>query len=327
MKEYWKVPNILNAEKVIKYDNLLNKFGYGNKIQFSVYDCHNTLKWGGGRIMPLTIEPSKFADYIDALNLRNIPFYFTFSNYNIDVNDYDGNVVLKRFHNDLNGIIVTNDDFAQYVRDKYPKYKIVLSCTLYKRSIDYYLERIQLYDKMVLLSEFNYNIDAIKRIGPENLEVFVNEKCWHDCKFRSQHYKILGEMNSSPWDMTYNKMYDPIYNSEKHPLNSNCDNFHYKDTESLSPLEFLKLKKNLVMSIDHLKKLKDIGITHFKLSGRHRYHTIIFDINDFIFKRIGGVELEDSIFRAYILKYNWQNDKDSDYHKALKMISKEYLVI
>jgi collagenase-like PrtC family protease len=278
------------------------------------------LKWSGGRSMldmPPLLEPYKFVDYITALNMRGISFYFTFSNHEIDINDEDGNFILDKFHNDLNGVIILNDTFAEYVREKYPKYKRVLSCTHYNTNVDYYLKRKNLYDVMVLLAEWNYNEDVIKQIGPEKLEIFANEKCLHDCQFRSEHYKRVSEANRNYWVKNTNFYQDmgKLWCEEQ---------LHKRVINMLPPKDFLKHTTSLEISNKHIEYLKTLGINNFKITSRQQPDTPDYDVLHYIVERIGGEELKESVVKAMKHGFSWIDNEKSSFIEAYELINRQY---
>lgn len=96
----------------------------------SVYGCFPQSLWNGGRTMPGVCDKSFVKKVVREFNKLGIPLRFTFTNPMITeehLNDDFCNFVLRTAENGKNGVIVVSSILEQYIRDKYPGYKITSS--------------------------------------------------------------------------------------------------------------------------------------------------------------------------------------------------------
>lgn len=224
---------------------------YRGDAELVVYDGINKCKWNGGRINRDIFYNDGLIDYYYK---KNIKIALTMTNHRIDLNDEIGNHLLEKFHREGNCIILINDDLRRYIREKYPKYKLIYSITglgllnipLQDSDIEFYKNLEEKYDWIVPKFEhiFDKRSNELKR---EKWEVMVNDTCiWH-CKYFDQHFKAIADENTAgrPYSKEIEECWIPKFNP---------------DIES----------KYNCMDIDeeHIKKLIDVGVRSFKVTGR-----------------------------------------------------------
>jgi hypothetical protein len=100
---------------------------------------------------------------------------------------------IKMSEAEQNGIIVYSEDFANYIRQTYPKYNIIYSTT----RIDIDLKTINTiteHNMAVLNYNKNYDLDYISQLQhPENIEILCAEQCSPNCPYRQYHYKLISK--------------------------------------------------------------------------------------------------------------------------------------
>jgi len=241
----------------------------------SVYDSPHGLIWNGGR------EPvySEFCldDYIamiKAFNKEGIGFYFTFSNLlikNKHLSDDFCNYVLENTEDDMNGVIISSDILRNYIRKKYPKFKIKASTCIVDRD---YKKLLRKYDIVVLQHGDNYNHDLIKDLkeGIPRMEVLVNETCPPFCPYQKKHQEGISKRNLE-------KMY-----IIKHRGVIACY------------AKVIKTKGEYanVLTVEDVKKLYNLGVRHFKLQGRDLNPQFIIDTMDKYIERPLAETLKNS---------------------------------
>lgn len=139
----------------------------------SVYGCFPQSLWNGGRTMPGVCDKSFVKKVVREFNKLGIPLRFTFTNPMITeehLNDDFCNFVLRTAENGKNGVIVISPILEQYIRDKYPGYKITSSTC--KRITDINNLNSELdknYDIVVLDYDFNNKFDMLEKVQNEDI--------------------------------------------------------------------------------------------------------------------------------------------------------------
>ena len=204
--------------------------------------------WHGGRVNTYVKDFSP--SIVKYYNKRNIGFYCAFSNDIIDVTLPKENKILEFLNqNPLNGVIIANDDFREYIRKYYPNLKICLSITSFD-SIDVPKNIKELEDKYDYICprfEMIFNPDFLKVIDPKKYKIMLNDTCRYSCKLWRKHFSEISRYNRD-------NLGDPNKIQE-------CW-LPYFDPNVPSKYECMDL------DINALKKCKEIGYENFKISGR-----------------------------------------------------------
>ena len=227
----------------------------GNKLvdssQIVVYDGINKCRWNGGRINRDVSYNEGLMEYYYS---RGISIALTMSNHRINLDDKVGNHLLEKFHREGNALIIVNDELRQYVRDNFPKYQLIHSITgmgllnipLQDADIEFYKDLESKYDWIVPRFEhiFDPRADELDRT---KWEVMLNDTCVYKCKHFDEHFKAIADENTAgrPYSKEIEECWLPKFNP---------------DIDS----------KYSCMDIDaeHMRKLKDMGVRSFKITGR-----------------------------------------------------------
>ncbi|MCR5120912.1 MAG: hypothetical protein K6B74_00670 [Ruminococcus sp.] len=163
----------------------------------SVYGCFPPSLWNGGRMQGGYCDKEFIRTVISTFNDRGIPLRFTFTNPMIEkkhLYDVFCNMVMEMADNGLNEAIVFSPLLEDYIRQKYPNYKLTSSTC--KRITDpeaMYSEVEKDYHIVVLDYDLNNKFDILEKIpDKEKCEILVNACCEPGCKRRSEHYRLIG---------------------------------------------------------------------------------------------------------------------------------------
>jgi collagenase-like PrtC family protease len=221
--------------------------------KFSVFDAPYNTIWQGGRLFSL--DKKTFEDQMKVINFynnNNFGFNFVFTN-NLLTEDHLKDLLCLKFldscYNKLNGVIVNNDLLGKFIRQNYPQYKLILSMTSNKNSVDdinFYKSAIDYYDLVVICPELNLNFDFLSQLNLDKIEILVNELCFPYCPYKIEHYTKISQCNLNR-DIT-----------EKEYVNKFC---HIKHGDKENP-------QNLRLNPEQIKQLIDFGVKNFKIAGR-----------------------------------------------------------
>ncbi len=186
--------NILLYETMKKH----SEFFYDNVKIGSVYGTFPTSLWNGGRNFSGTVDENYIKVVLDQFNRRGIPCRFAFSNPLItEEHIYDEfcNRCLELADNGLNEVIVVSPVLEKYIREKYPRYKIISStCKQLRDETSLNNELENDYSLVVLDYNWNNDYEKLEKIGfKDKCELLINPCCVPDCKRRKAHYDYIGE--------------------------------------------------------------------------------------------------------------------------------------
>jgi hypothetical protein len=215
----------------------------------SIFGSPRTACWGGGRI-PNSPDMSE-EEIIAFMREFHIPCRLTFSNSLIEekhLQDVYCNYLLDIFYWEGNSIIVNSPILENYIREKYPMYKIISSTTKCLNDTTTALNELNNDYEMVVL-DYNFNKDFEFLEGIQNkdkCELLINPVCMPNCPRRKQHY---------------------IYMSKAllHILDDNS-NFECP----YQGAKFFQAQKNpLFISVKDIHDIyMPMGFKHFKIEGR-----------------------------------------------------------
>ena len=229
------------------YQNEREKFNDWIEID-GIFGSPHQCIWNSGRG---TLGEYPLHDHIAYfMDLNNIGCEFTFTNSLLEENHlYDtlGNNTLELFHNEKNSVVIHSPLLEKYIRDKYPKYKIISSttkCITDKNEVQKELNSN--YDYVCLDYNFNNNYEFLSTLPhPEKIEMLINPVCQPNCERRALHYHKISELM--------------------------LKKYFLDDLECpYAGLIFSEVQKNpLFISVEDIKeKYLPMGITHFKIEGR-----------------------------------------------------------
>lgn len=237
-------------------------------FNFSVFDGPNLCPWNGGRInQDITLTEKMVSFY----NKHNIGVFLTFSNSIIDLENKIGNELLEMLnHNPLNGIICVNEYLRQYVKEKYPEYKLIYSITghpnditINEKLINYYKDLETKYDVIVPRFEMSLNPEFYTRVNVSKYEIMVNDTCIYGCNQFSDHFEAMHKLNrdyKKPWESLGFEVCDKIH--ECWIKGFNPDVGSEKDRKKYGDLLGMDFTEKMY------KKAIEIGYRDFKIMGR-----------------------------------------------------------
>lgn len=173
-------------------------FREGVKIA-SFFGEFPTSLWNGGR-------PSNY-DQCDATFIRNVvkninaqgvPVRYTYTNMLIsepDLADPYCNFCMEVADNGMNEVMIFSPILENYIREKYPGFKLNSSTCKEIRDIDQVNEELKKdYYLVVLDYNFNNKFDELAKIEDKaRCEILVNTLCKPDCPRRGDHYKNIAK--------------------------------------------------------------------------------------------------------------------------------------
>jgi hypothetical protein len=273
-KEIWNVGSITQSRMFLWINRINDRIIHADFV-FEMYDSYPGIVWNGGRQTSKTPQHTldSFVHEVELLNRSDIGFNFTFSN-----------LLLEERHLDDQ---LGNHLLARYIREKYPRYRLINTLTHYHRDLDYYKRALDVYDILVLPPSLNDRLGWIEELGPDRVEILVNETCHRNCPFSSEHYNKISEYNLSLGE-------NPYLESE---LDHFCERHHRERFWPMSAEELGSKLAGTRMAPDEVDRFKDLGVRRFKLSARTKIgevHVDIFsDIRAFIFDRMESSQVRD----------------------------------
>lgn len=248
----WNVAGgLVFYREMLEFTGRLARF-YGKELRFihSVYDCHGGLIWEGGRKSVAGFSLEESVRRVRAYNEKGIGFNIAFSNVLLTKEHLDDeycNWFLEKCHREANGVIVASELLRDYIREYYPRYRLIASVGFCRKDPGFYKRALERYDLVVLHPDLNRDYRLIRRLDAERLEVLVNEDCFYECPHRLQHYRNVSRAILRR---------EPVFFASK----IGC----------ISEAEFgrSRFEGELRLSLNHLRRLSALGVRHFKLQGR-----------------------------------------------------------
>lgn len=229
------------------YPNVKVEACYGT-FPFCVFD--------GGRVfsqaMHATVEEVK--SITKTYNDFGVPIRLVYTNSQLKPEHYTnrwGNLVLEICENNFNQIVVADDDFLGYIKEKYPNY-IFISSTTKCLNKEAFLNELKNKDFYEVCLDYNLNknkklLEEIPLENRDKCEFLCNAICPPGCPTRKLHYK-LNSLYHLQYGRNYNVPYCGINNNILSPQAKNySNNMSYQDI---------------------LTYYEPMGFSHFKLEGR-----------------------------------------------------------
>lgn len=242
-----KLINMLRMNPEYFRDNTDIYAVYGN-FQFCIFD--------GGRIFSHYNQCSleKVEHIKDSFNSLNIPIRMVFTNNQLkEEHYYDifSNMLLRACENEFNEIVISHAGLESYIKEKYPKYKLVSSTTKCLNKPDLLKEELKKDYKMVCLDyNLNKNMKMLKELSAEEVkkcEFLINPICGAACPNRAHHY-LLNSLFSLSYGRTYQMEQCYIHNTALHPSTLN-------QKVNLTPEEIYNI-------------YEPMGFQYYKIEGR-----------------------------------------------------------
>lgn len=156
-----------------------------------------TSRWNGGRFSNGDQCDRRFVtEVIKSINGQGIPIRYTYTNPLLTKKDLDDvycNFCMQAADNGMNEVLVVSPILEEYIRRKYPGFKINSSTCKEIRDIDALNEELEKdYYLVVLDYNMNNQFDILEKIRhKEKCEVLVNACCVPNCPRRGEHYRQI----------------------------------------------------------------------------------------------------------------------------------------
>lgn len=241
----------------------------------------------GGRAAPLVFDEENVKQIFDRYAQIGVGVRLTFSRYDIDdelLEDEESNFMLRLLNQgEGNGVIVSNDKLASYIRSEYPNLQLI--CSLVKPTVEntlgqepasYYNELFGRYDIVVVNSAWVNDDEYLAQLEhPDRVEFIVNHRCRPNCPLSASHYTT--QTNAARAASTGNFMMQRRLEGQLKQINQEC---HCRREQN--PLV------NSLISTKRIEELVEKGFVHFKLEGRdYPLFTMVHDVGTWLFEPDG----------------------------------------
>lgn len=243
----FRLLNIKKDQPNLFYNDIEIEISYGNP-QFCI--------WDGGRVFSSYKQSSmdNIKNIIDTYNNTfNIPIRYVFTNNQLTPNEYHNrfcNLLMEIGANGSNEVVIADDNFMEYLKNKYPMYKYVSSTTKVITNPEEARKEInrEEYKLTCLHYDLNFNFKFLNSLNEKErakTEFLINPICPAGCQFRKDHYKLNSQMV-----LNYGKNYTT-------PWCGIIENNFYHDAH----------KNHMTYNIIK-EKYAPMGFEHFKIEGR-----------------------------------------------------------
>lgn len=185
---------VINSSLIALLKDLPELFVSGVRIK-AVFGSFPDAVWNGGRTEFGKRDINRCKQIIKQLNEQDIAVRYTFTNCLIEKRHLDDtycNLLMDLANNGKNEVLVNSPLLEDYLRNKYPNFKYVLSTTTLLRDIDIVNKACEMYDMVVVDYRDAQNNDYLSNLKyKEKVELLVNETCALDCPHRGLHYKAI----------------------------------------------------------------------------------------------------------------------------------------
>ena len=248
-------PNVYTALLSANSENDLR-----GDIKLVAYGCPANCTWNGGRLIQGYQYRIEDIDYMFSVysSHLNIPLQLTFTNTLLEKRDiYDrfGNTLLdlaNRYEDNVE-ILVASELLEEHIRNRYPNLRIARSIVKWKQPKE---EDIKKYSTIVVPKRFNKDKEYIKSLlnKGSTIELLVDEPCDPKCERIKTHYKAF---NKSQLFIEHD---DCLVCTSKYPYLANEFRIYPHEIN------------------DYI----DLGVRHFKLSGREEMEHMITSIIEYL---------------------------------------------
>jgi hypothetical protein len=257
-------------------------------VALHVHDGFSGLPWCVGRERGAAFDPAVLDDVIEQYRRRDVGFNLLFSSHLLGpddlANEY-GNLLLEKLHDERNGVVVCDGVLADYVRERYPKYRLIRSVVnayldevIYRRSdaiVRYFEEKIRQYDRVVVPSELNLRFDVLDQLDKSKLEFLVNNNCFWHCPFSIKHYTSIARgFKSAPGAASGRVCLVKVAGrSEQVRMFEHLSKYDAVLNGSGKPIKKIKWGqpysvKQSIMTHEQVALMQRKGCMHFKVQGR-----------------------------------------------------------
>lgn len=278
------MPDFYNYSINEFYIKLFKKYTNVLKDKVSYYSFYGTFPnciWNGGSycFADTNISLKEMKKVRNFYNSNGIAITFTFTNQLITEKyllDEYSNQMLEIFHNGMNEVLIVSPILEDYIRKKYPKYKINRSII----STEHIPLICENYHLSVLSKFKNKDFEFLNKLGIEErkkTEILCAEGCINNCPYAYQHYK----------EYAYIQLHG------RKPVNASYKYGECRFDEN--SWEFFKKRlygsHYRISYLDIIETYMPMGFQYFKLSGRGRRNFVALLKN-----------------QEYLIKDEYQND-------------------
>lgn len=196
---YWHLPGLCSLRLLNQiFMNFMKdypeSFREGYKIG-SVYGTFPGAAWNGGRAVLGKAGKQDIEAILKVYNSRGIPARFTWTNALLEekhLQDPYCNLIMELADNGINQVLVNTPILEEYIRRKYPAYRLISSTTKRITGVEGLLEELKKdYYLVVLDYDLNHDKQALNAVGDQagRVEILVNEICFPGCPRRAEHYR------------------------------------------------------------------------------------------------------------------------------------------
>lgn len=190
--------NMMLLSMIEKYPHF---FREGLKIA-SFFGEFPTSRWNGGRFSNGDQCDARFVrEVVKSINAQGIPVRYTFTNPLLQAPDLEDdycNFCMEVADNGMNEVLVVSPILEEYIRKKYPGYKINSSTCKEIKDMDALNAELEKdYNLVVLDYNWNNQFALLEKIQhKEKCEILVNACCVPNCPRRGEHYRQIARQQS-----------------------------------------------------------------------------------------------------------------------------------
>lgn len=254
----------------------------------AVYGVFPPCIFDGGRIFNSNAHASieEVTEMIQNYNYNNIAVRLVYTNSQltpINYNNHFGNMCLELCNeNNINQVVVADNNFMDYISQKYPKLNFISSTTKCLNKEQFLQELTNpKFIEVCLDYNLNGNLKMLESLSPdakEKSEFLCNAICPPGCKTRKKHYE-LNSLYNLQFGRNFDVPYCEIQYSPVSPQNKNyCNHISYEDIKNI---------------------YEPMGFKHFKLEGR----TFQDNLQAIIYSEYMIKPEYKNVFLDYILNY------------------------
>ena len=228
-----------------------------DRIIESAYDFPSHLIWNGGRFDTYIFNPFTQREMLEYYFVEtNMKLAHTCTNMLIDstlAKDWSCNLFLEKFYRPQDIVIISSFDLYEHLKNAFNNMNFILSTTAGITDIKDVNRIINDYNMSVVIDyHYNNNDEYLKQIQrPEKVELICAEPCEFTCNHRKQHYQEISQTQLGL--IEYGK--DGFAAC---PYKTNVEKRVFAEIQKLPQ----------AITNERIDELADVGINHFKISGR-----------------------------------------------------------
>ena len=269
----WNISGLFNYRPLVTFlVQTMRAHGLTHVLE-SFHDSPD-LVWNGGRVNANVPMLPDTATYMQTLNRMGIGVYMTFTNAVIEkkhLDDRASNELLDMLDEKcgLNGVIVLNDQLADYIRARKPGLKLIASVVKAfienpKGDIDWYRRMQERFDRVVIHTDHMFDRDLLDKLNRDKAEILITEDCIYQCPNRAHHQTLNSVFNIAQSE-------DPekareIMEEIKTIRETRCAG----GGRIMDPERNPKGLRTVYLQHHEVKKIYDMGFKHLKISGRRK---------------------------------------------------------